>query len=596
MKRKFTRLMAALALLVFMAPSMVGWGQTRAEEGYSTCLFGIGHGTSSNYTSTWTTTNGGFSWEVANGNTNYQSSTGTSWDYVKFGRKNNASVGSITTAGENGCYSEAITKVELTIDALTVSKINSIKLYTSTDNSSWTEAGSFTKATGVQTVSLSNPTANLYYKIEFDCASGSSNGLIQVSKVEYYYDNPGGTPTVDAPSFNPAEGTYTTAQSVSISCATSGATIYYTTDGTTPTSSSSVYSTPLNISQTTTVKAIATLQGYNDSPVATATYTIETPSFNQDWEGTMHGWTFVSVTGSQEWSVAGNSSNHYAKMSGYANSSSNANVDWCISPAFDLGDYSNPILTFETAKNYTGNDLEVYFSNDYDGEDPTSATWTALTCTLSPGGSWTFYESGDIDLSSFSGSNCYIGFKYTSTSSEAATWEVDNIELEDRQIVVTHSLTFSADPAAGGSISVGSNLTSPATVAEGDQLAIEATANTGYTFSGWVVSGTGASVANANNASTTFTMGTADATLTANFSAIQTYTVTYHANGPTGVADVQRLTMQVQRLSWLPTHSTMPAMPSPSGTLLLLARALTICPPPQSPTSKPISTCMHNGR
>ena len=48
--------------------------------------------------------------------------------------------------------------------------------------------GSFTKATGAQncTIAANNQAANLYYKLEFDCASGSSNGLITVSKVEYY--------------------------------------------------------------------------------------------------------------------------------------------------------------------------------------------------------------------------------------------------------------------------------------------------------------------------------------------------------------------------------------------------------------------------
>lgn len=178
--------MAAFALLVFMAPSMVMWGQTRDEEVYSTCLFGSTYNQQSvgSYTATWTTVNGDFTWTIVNGNNN-----NNGWSYVKFGRKNNASVGQITTSA---AYSEAITKVELTIDAITTAKINSIKLYTSTDNSTWTEAGSFSKAVGVQTVSLSNPTENLYYKIEFDCASGSSNGLVTVSKVEYYY-NTGGT-------------------------------------------------------------------------------------------------------------------------------------------------------------------------------------------------------------------------------------------------------------------------------------------------------------------------------------------------------------------------------------------------------------------
>jgi hypothetical protein len=61
---------------------------------------------------------------------------------------------------------------------------------------------------------------------------------------------------------------------VSLSSATPGAIIYYTLDGTTPTSSSPLYVSALNLSNTTTVKAFATAPGYTDSSVTTASYTI----------------------------------------------------------------------------------------------------------------------------------------------------------------------------------------------------------------------------------------------------------------------------------------------------------------------------------
>ena len=80
--------------------------------------------------------------------------------------------------------------------------------------------------------------------------------------------------TVAAPTFDPAEGTFTAAQSITISCATEGATIYYTADGTEPTTGSTVYSGPISVSETTTIKAIAVKDGMNNSEVAKATYTI----------------------------------------------------------------------------------------------------------------------------------------------------------------------------------------------------------------------------------------------------------------------------------------------------------------------------------
>jgi hypothetical protein len=72
-------------------------------------------------------------------------------------------------------------------------------------------------------------------------------------------------------------GTYSSAQTVTISDATSGATIYYTTNGTTPTTSSSQYSGAITVSSSETLEAIAGASGYSTSAVATATYTISLP-------------------------------------------------------------------------------------------------------------------------------------------------------------------------------------------------------------------------------------------------------------------------------------------------------------------------------
>lgn len=68
--------------------------------------------------------------------------------------------------------------------------------------------------------------------------------------------------TLPAPTFNPAAGTYSSSQSVGISDATAGTTIYYTTDGTTPTASSTAYSGPITVSSSKTLQAIAAATGY----------------------------------------------------------------------------------------------------------------------------------------------------------------------------------------------------------------------------------------------------------------------------------------------------------------------------------------------
>lgn len=77
---------------------------------------------------------------------------------------------------------------------------------------------------------------------------------------------------VETPTFTPPSGNYYSAQSVSIASATVGATIHYTIDGTDPDETSAVYSTPLSVSTTTTIKAKAYLTGMSPSGIASSLY------------------------------------------------------------------------------------------------------------------------------------------------------------------------------------------------------------------------------------------------------------------------------------------------------------------------------------
>ncbi len=81
-----------------------------------------------------------------------------------------------------------------------------------------------------------------------------------------------------SPTFNLAAGTYTTAQGVTLSDSTAGAVIYYTTNGTTPTTSSTVYATPIQVTASETIKAIAVAPGLQPSSIATAAYVIQSTS------------------------------------------------------------------------------------------------------------------------------------------------------------------------------------------------------------------------------------------------------------------------------------------------------------------------------
>lgn len=83
-----------------------------------------------------------------------------------------------------------------------------------------------------------------------------------------------GVVNIAAPTFSPKAGTYSEAQTVAISSETEGVTIYYTTDGTTPTAESSIYDGPITIDKTTTLKAIAVSEEGDESQVSVARYVI----------------------------------------------------------------------------------------------------------------------------------------------------------------------------------------------------------------------------------------------------------------------------------------------------------------------------------
>jgi hypothetical protein len=108
--------------------------------------------------------------------------------------------------------------------------------------------------------------------------TGGTGGLTAIQEIlDWTYVTISTTPTAATPTFSPAPGSYNSAQSVTLSDMTTGAVIHCTTDGSTPTTSSPVCTT-LQVSTTTTIRAIAVANGYNNSAVASGTYTITLPA------------------------------------------------------------------------------------------------------------------------------------------------------------------------------------------------------------------------------------------------------------------------------------------------------------------------------
>lgn len=134
------------------------------------------------YTKSWDATRDGFTWEIGNWNNN-----NNQWANIRAGSNKNASVATITT---KTTMPEAISTVTMTIDAITATYVNSIKLEVlSADGVTVKETVLGTAKQGPCVFNITNPQQDCKYKITVDCkqntAKNGKNGFVQVSKVVY---------------------------------------------------------------------------------------------------------------------------------------------------------------------------------------------------------------------------------------------------------------------------------------------------------------------------------------------------------------------------------------------------------------------------
>ena len=150
-------------------------------------------------------------------------------------------------------------------------KADKLDIYGSNDGTNWNLVGQVS-VTSTSYKDYSFNFSGSYNRFKLD-VNGSNQ--IRIAKMSVTYTT-GGTPavpTLTKPTFTPADGaTFEESLEVAIE-AEEGTTIYYTTNGDEPSTTSAVYTKPFSITETTTVKAYAVKDGSNDSQVATATYT-----------------------------------------------------------------------------------------------------------------------------------------------------------------------------------------------------------------------------------------------------------------------------------------------------------------------------------
>lgn len=158
-------------------------------------------------------------------------------------------------------------------------KVDKLDIYGSNDGTIWNLVGQVS-VTSTSYKDYSFDFSGSYNRFKLD-VNGSNQIRIAAMSVTYTTGGEGGdtpaVPTLTKPTFTPADGTaFDESMEVAIE-AEEGATIYYTTNGDEPSTTSAVYSEPFTITETTTVKAYAVKDGSNDSQVATAIYTKNVP-------------------------------------------------------------------------------------------------------------------------------------------------------------------------------------------------------------------------------------------------------------------------------------------------------------------------------
>lgn len=145
------------------------------------------------------------------------------------------------------------------------------------------------------------------------------------------------------------------------------------------------------------------------------------------------------------------------QINGFSGGTNVPNVDWLISPSFDLTGTTYPLLSFWSRTAFNGLPLQLKVSTDYVSGDPRLATWTDINgkFPLQTSNTWTL--SDNINLTAFKVSNVHFTFVYTSTDEDGARWTIDDISLTDSPTPPPPSLTTSTTDIQFTYVANGSN-------------------------------------------------------------------------------------------------------------------------------------------
>jgi hypothetical protein len=398
----------------------------------------------------WTASTGATSYDVYNGATllgNTTSATynvtgltaSTQYTFKVVAKNSSGSSTGVTTTVTTASASDTTPPNDVTNLAAGTATINSIPIswtlsssndvanyevaYSSNGGSSWTVASSVVNSSST-TYTITGLSAGTTYTIRVVAIDTSSNRSTGVTTTKATAASV--TYTLSA---TPSAGTYNATQNVTLSTSPTGATIYYTTDGTTPTTSSSAYSTPIAVSSTTTIKFFAKDSVGNQSGVSTATYTIDTvaPTVSvAPTAGTYGSTQSVTLTGSDN---SGTTPTIYYTTDG-------------STPTTGSTVYSGAITVSATT-------TIKYLAVDSAGNQTTGSVTYTINIDTTPPNAVTGLTAGTVTMSS-------INVSWTpSTSTDTANYEVaysqdgTNYTVSGTVLVGVNSYTVTGLPTTG---------------------------------------------------------------------------------------------------------------------------------------------------
>lgn len=170
--------------------------------------------------------------------------------------------------------------------------------------------------------------------------------------------------------------------------------------------------------------------------------------YSESFQNTMGKFTVDNVILPQALPSIWTANESYVKATAYYSSKNYESESWLISPAVDLKDAIKPILCFDHTYRYgSGTSQMTLWAREVNG------VWEQLTITNYGSSSTWVFVNNKIDISKYSGKDIQVAFKYTSTSTAAATWEIKNFSISEAPLEPCANPSITIDKEGNASIS-----------------------------------------------------------------------------------------------------------------------------------------------